>query len=66
MTSLSFGSKENNKASTRTQHKTLRHGSYARRWFHRAAGHVSLLADAAARAGRRWFHGVARCRQAFA
>ena len=30
MTSLSFGSKENNKASTRTQHKTLRHGSYAR------------------------------------
>ena len=36
------------------------------RWFHRAAGGVSLLADAAARAGRRWFHGVARCRQAFA
>ena len=34
--------------------------------FHRAAGGVSLLADAAARAGRRWFHGVARCRQAFA
>ncbi|MFV1967478.1 MAG: hypothetical protein ACC628_18785 [Pirellulaceae bacterium] len=30
MTSLSFGSKENNKPSTRTQHKTLRHGSYAR------------------------------------
>jgi hypothetical protein len=36
------------------------------RWFHRAAGGVSLLADAAARAGRRWFHGVSRCRQAFA
>ena len=36
------------------------------RWFHRAAGHVSLLSDAAARAGRQWFHGVSRCRQAFA
>ncbi len=36
------------------------------RSFHRAAGGVSLLADAAARAGRRWFHGVGRCRQAFA
>ena len=36
------------------------------RRFHRAAGHVSLLSDAAARAGRQWFHGVSRCRQAFA
>ena len=36
------------------------------RWPHRAAGHVSLLSDAAARAGRQWFHGVSRCRQAFA
>jgi REP element-mobilizing transposase RayT len=36
------------------------------RWFHRAAGRVSLLAGAAAQAGRRWFHGVSRCRQAFA
>jgi hypothetical protein len=36
------------------------------RWFHRAAGGVSLLSDAATRAGRQWFHGVSRCRQAFA
>ncbi len=36
------------------------------RWFHRAAGHVTRLAGAAARVGRRWFHGVSRCRQAFA
>ena len=36
------------------------------RWFHRAAGRVSLMADAATRAGRQWFHGVSRCRQAFA
>ena len=36
------------------------------RWFHRAAGCVSLLSEAATRAGRQWFHGVGRCRQAFA
>jgi len=36
------------------------------RWFHRAAGRVSLLADAAAWAGRHWFHGVSRCREVFA
>jgi len=36
------------------------------RWFHRAVGGVSLLAGAATRAGRQWFHGVSRCRQAFA
>ena len=36
------------------------------RWFHRAAGHVTHLAGAAARAGRQWLHGLARCRQAFA
>jgi len=33
------------------------------RWFHRTAGRVSLLADAAAWAGRHWFHGVNRCRE---
>jgi len=27
-------------------------------WFHRAAGGVSVLAGAATRAGRQWFHGV--------
>ena len=36
------------------------------RWFHRAAGRVSLLADEAARAGKRWLQGVSRCQQAFA
>ena len=36
------------------------------RWFHRAAGRATRLAGAAARAGRQWFHGVSRCRQAFA
>jgi hypothetical protein len=36
------------------------------RWFHRAVGRVTLLAGAAAQAGRRRFHGTARCRQAFA
>ena len=36
------------------------------RWFHRAAGRVTHLAGEAARAGRQWFHGVSRCRQAFA
>ena len=36
------------------------------RWFQRAAGRVTHLAGEAARAGRQWFHGVRRCRQAFA
>ena len=36
------------------------------RWFHRAAGRVTHLSGEAARAGRPWFHGVSRCRQAFA
>jgi len=36
------------------------------RWFHRAAGRVSVLMDEAGRSGKRWFQGVARCQQAFA
>jgi hypothetical protein len=36
------------------------------RWFHRAAGRVSLLAEEAARAGKRWFQGAGHCQQAFA
>jgi len=36
------------------------------RWFHRAAGHVSLLAQEATRAGKRWFQGISHCQQAFA
>ena len=36
------------------------------RWFHRAAGRVSLLAQEAARAGKHWLQGVRRCQQAFA
>jgi hypothetical protein len=36
------------------------------RWFHRAAGSASLLGSEAARAGKHWFQGVGRCRQAFA
>jgi len=36
------------------------------RWFHRAAGSVSLLANEAARAGKRWFQGVGHCQQSFA
>jgi hypothetical protein len=36
------------------------------RWLDCAAGRVSLLADAARRAGRQWIHGVGRCPQAFA
>jgi len=36
------------------------------RWLDCAAGRVSLLADAAHRAGRQWFHGVGRSPQAFA
>jgi hypothetical protein len=35
------------------------------RWFHRAAGRVSLLAEEASRAGKRWLQGVAHCQQAF-
>lgn len=35
------------------------------RWFHRAAGRVSLLAGEATRAGKRWFQGAGRCQQAF-
>jgi len=36
------------------------------RWFHRAAGRVSRLADEAARAGKRWFQGVSHWQQALA
>lgn len=36
------------------------------RWFHRAAGHVSALSSEAARAGKHWLQGVARCGEAFA
>ena len=36
------------------------------RWFHRAAGHVSALSREAARAGKHWLQGVARCGEAFA
>jgi hypothetical protein len=36
------------------------------RWFHRAAGRVSLLAKEATRAGKRWFQGIGHCQQAFA
>jgi len=36
------------------------------RWFHRAAGRVSLLADEAARAGKRWLQGVSNCQRVFA
>ncbi len=35
------------------------------RWFHRAAGRADRLLEEAARAGRRWLHGLARCREAF-
>jgi hypothetical protein len=35
------------------------------RWFHRAAGRVSLLAEEASRAGKRWLQGVAHCQHAF-
>ncbi len=35
------------------------------RWFHRAAGRADHLLEEAARAGRRWLHGLARCREAF-
>ena len=36
------------------------------RWFHRAAGGVSALSEEAARAGKHWLQGVARCGEAFA
>jgi len=36
------------------------------RWFHRAVGRVSVLADAAAWAGSQWFHGVSRSAEVFA
>ena len=35
------------------------------RWFRRAVGRATTLADAAAQRGRRWLHGIARSRQAF-
>jgi len=35
------------------------------RWFHRAVGRAERLAEEAARSGKRWFGGLARCRQAF-
>ncbi len=35
------------------------------RWFHRAAGRADSLLEEAARSGRRWFQGLARCREAF-
>jgi len=36
------------------------------RWFHRAAGRESLLADEAARADKRWLQGVSHCQRVFA
>jgi hypothetical protein len=36
------------------------------RLFHRAAAHVSLLVEEAARAGKRWFQAHDHCQQAFA
>jgi hypothetical protein len=36
------------------------------RWFRRAVGRATTLADAAAQRGHRWLHGIARSRQAFA
>ncbi len=36
------------------------------RWFHRAAGHASLLAEEASRAGKRWLQGVGHSKQVFA
>ncbi len=35
------------------------------RWFHRAVGRADRLLEEAARAGRRWLQGLARCREAF-
>jgi hypothetical protein len=36
------------------------------KWFHHVAGGVSKLAPILERTGRRWVHGVSRCRQVFA
>ena len=36
------------------------------RWFHCAAGRVTLLREEASRVGKRWLQGKRRCRQAFA
>jgi hypothetical protein len=36
------------------------------RWFHRAAGHAERMAEEAARAGRRWLHGLGHSRAIFA
>jgi hypothetical protein len=35
-------------------------------WFHHFVGGVSKLAPILERTGRRWVHGVSRCRQVFA
>ena len=35
------------------------------RGFHRAAGRLGSVTEAAARSGRRWFAGASRCRLAF-
>jgi hypothetical protein len=35
------------------------------RWFHRAVGHTTLLADEASRAGKHWFQGLTNCATAF-
>ena len=34
-------------------------------WFHRAAGCAQAMMEKAQQAGRRWFHGLGRCRQLF-
>ena len=34
-------------------------------WFHRAAGRARAMMEKAKQAGRRWFHGLGRCRQLF-
>ena len=34
-------------------------------WFHRAAGCARGMMEKARQAGRRWFHGLDRCRQFF-
>jgi hypothetical protein len=35
-------------------------------WFHHVVGGASKLAPILERTGRRWVHGVSRCRQVFA
>ena len=35
------------------------------RWFHRAAGSDSKMAEEAARTGQRWIQGLAHCRRVF-